>query len=996
MHIYGYGQLENVKIEKLPDVQVIYGENEAGKSTIMAFIHGILFGFPTKQQSELRYEPKHITKYGGMIRIFLEDHGYVVIERVKGKMATGDVTVTLENGVTGGEELLKQLLSNIDKGLFQSIFSFNLQGLQNIHQLKKDDIGKFLFSVGTLGSEHLSITEMELQKELDARFKPGGKKPAINEKLMYIHQFNEELKRAVGKNQEYEQIIEQKEAIQKELMQNQDSLNHYQDHINKLSEWKKIQPFVLEEKRVCNEISELGEIFFPAKGVVRFEKLNQLSQPYLAQISNLNERITKMKNDLEIIQPNQAILENETEILTILDKLPLYDQLDFQQKQCKIKLLEYEEKLHSIREKLHLSLSENEILAINTNMYMKDQVEELSGKGKELKEAKQQLDERFNEETRALEDLEERVRNAKAYVIPETERTELEKQVNRSNDRKNVEIELRAIQGKIEFYKNAEEKDKHYTKMLKKQKFIQIILFGAIFIGLILFGLISKQPILLVTGGICTAFLGIFIFIDHTKVKVKKTNSALSVLIKEEQQLVHELESQEYLKVSAIQEKLAMDQRFKEEFQIQNSKLQQQHQQYELVLSKYEQWEREKAKYKGKLQEISSQLKIPESIADLYLVEAFQLIDQFKMIARDKLQLLESLGSLKQEQEEIKDQIRLLAIRYLPEQDFDLKNTAYLLRKNLKVQNERSIKSREKSAKISEMSEDLEQLNQMYQHVEREANQLLVDALAKDENEFYLLAEKAEMQAKLMERKKDLQIQLQYSLINRLEWESYLQISDYDEKLSEYKQEIITLQSRQTKLQERNAELGHRVQLLEEGGLYSELLHQFKQKKYELEEDAMKWSVYRLAQDILAQTIEKYKNAHLPRMLSKAEGFLSFLTDGNYCRILLQKSGSGFLIERRDHTIFEANELSQATAEQVYVSIRLALAVTLFENYHFPIIIDDSFVNFDAKRTQKVIELLKKLNQNQILFFTCHLHLLEYFQQDDIIYLKKGAVQIIS
>ncbi|MDV2887592.1 hypothetical protein RYX45_20680, partial [Alkalihalophilus pseudofirmus] len=74
--------------------------------------------------------------------------------------------------------------------------------------------------------------------------------------------------------------------------------------------------------------------------------------------------------------------------------------------------------------------------------------------------------------------------------------------------------------------------------------------------------------------------------------------------------------------------------------------------------------------------------------------------------------------------------------------------------------------------------------------------------------------------------------------------------------------------------------------------------------------------------------------------------------------------------------MFEANELSQATTEQLYVSIRLALATTLYENYQFPIIIDDSFVNFDAGRTRKVIELLKKLAGNQILFFTCHEHLL--------------------
>jgi len=94
MHIYGFGQLDNLKIENLADFQVFYGENEAGKSTIMAFIHGILFGFPTKQQTEYRYEPKHSSKYGGNIKVFLEDKGFTLIERVKGKTAAGDVSVT--------------------------------------------------------------------------------------------------------------------------------------------------------------------------------------------------------------------------------------------------------------------------------------------------------------------------------------------------------------------------------------------------------------------------------------------------------------------------------------------------------------------------------------------------------------------------------------------------------------------------------------------------------------------------------------------------------------------------------------------------------------------------------------------------------------------------------------------------------------------------------------------------------------------------------------
>ena len=75
MSIYGYGKFENITFSPLHDQQVFYGENEAGKSTIMSFIHSILFGFPTKQQSELRYEPKKGAKYGGQLIVVFPEKG---------------------------------------------------------------------------------------------------------------------------------------------------------------------------------------------------------------------------------------------------------------------------------------------------------------------------------------------------------------------------------------------------------------------------------------------------------------------------------------------------------------------------------------------------------------------------------------------------------------------------------------------------------------------------------------------------------------------------------------------------------------------------------------------------------------------------------------------------------------------------------------------------------------------------------------------------------
>jgi uncharacterized protein YhaN len=315
------------------------------------------------------------------------------------------------------------------------------------------------------------------------------------------------------------------------------------------------------------------------------------------------------------------------------------------------------------------------------------------------------------------------------------------------------------------------------------------------------------------------------------------------------------------------------------------------------------------------------------------------------------------------------------------------------LKNTLKREQEKSVKWQEKQSKLADFTEDLNQLKLERSQLESDLSQLFYEADVASENDFYELGTKAERKAKLAERLEDLEKQLHHSFLSSEERKNCMEIHDCDEAMAEYNREVETLQLRLTKLQERQASIKYDIQVIEEGGVYSELLHQFKQKKYELEEEAKEWAVYSLAQNILLQTIEKYKNVHLPRMLTKAEDYLSFLTDGRYQKIFLHHTGPGFLIERQDGTIFEANELSQATMEQIYVAIRLSLATTLYENYHFPIIIDDSFVNFDAKRTQKIIELLQQLKQNQILFFTCHQHLLQYFNKDQLLYLKNGATR---
>ena len=62
---------------------MFYGPNEAGKSTLLAFIRTVLFGFPTQRRNE-HYPPSSGSRHGGRIRLSGDDGQIYTLERYVG------------------------------------------------------------------------------------------------------------------------------------------------------------------------------------------------------------------------------------------------------------------------------------------------------------------------------------------------------------------------------------------------------------------------------------------------------------------------------------------------------------------------------------------------------------------------------------------------------------------------------------------------------------------------------------------------------------------------------------------------------------------------------------------------------------------------------------------------------------------------------------------------------------------------------------------------
>ncbi|MFP7472687.1 AAA family ATPase [Niallia taxi] len=979
--IYGYGKLENITYNLDADLQVFYGENEAGKSTIMSFIHSVLFGFPSKVQTELRYEPKNQAKYGGKLTAWFPEHGMATIERVKGK-AAGDVTVILENGRKGQEDLLGELLQRVDKGLYQSIFSFNLDGLQNIHGLKSEEIGRFLFSTGVIGSDLIARTDTELQKELDARFRPNGKKPVLNELLVSLKDAHQQLKNAEKTNEQYSGLLQRREELAQELEAEEDNAVSLKEDINKLESWLEAAPIVAQTELLESKEEKYADLTFPNAGMDRWDRIKDRILTVQSRIQHVQNKIKGLEDKDRQLQPNEELLAAAGEITEASGKMPVYEELQKRKNQLLNQLSLLEKEMEVLQAKLHVPITEEDISDINTSIFMKEQCANADALQKRLKASRLELDARLKEEQQQLESMERETAELKGRLLSEDKRKELKTQLKAAENISWHKEKLAILQRDIEsVQKQLEANRKVHLAANMQFLFVLIMLIAIGLAGA------AEQLLYLMLAALLGSIAAILFFFNRRKA-TKKERSELQRKAKELKRdkagMREETGGFELPDAFSAKHALEKDNQARESYSLHLVKLEQQTKAYERILSGYESWEQQYREHQTVLAELGDTLRIPASLAYDYIYDAYLLLDEWKVKLKDKRAVIEEITAIETELELIEARISKQYEKFFSFKADSLAQMSIQLMNAVKKENERKIYWQENNRALEECRQELHGLAGELSVFSAETEALLDIAEVKTEEEYRkkgeVYAEKIELEQKLSTLKQ----KLEHFRLTQEEIEFLRTIDEPEQEQLLLTERLAETKERIKQIMKASAENQLTISQAESGGTYTEKLHHFKQLQDEFQEEVKIWGKFAAAKHFLTQTVNVYKDKQLPVMLHKAEEYFAILTDNQYVRILPKEEGIGFLVEREDNTFFEAKELSRGTAEQLYVALRLALTQTFYQKYPLPIIIDDSFVNFDNKRTKKVLELLKTCRNNQLLFFTCHTHLLEHFPDGQI------------
>ncbi|RIW30932.1 hypothetical protein D3H55_16240 [Bacillus salacetis] len=974
IHIYGFGKWENFSLNGLNQLSIFYGENEAGKSTIMAFIHGVLFGFPTKLHSEQRYEPKTQAKYGGRLTLAMDDGRSLTVERVKGK-AAGDVTVFYEDGSLGGEEELKKELNGLDKAAFQGIYSFNIHGLQEISRLKEEEINRYLFSSGMTGTDAIFKLEEQWQKELDRLFKKSGKKPEINQKISELRETELQFKRAKEKNETITLLIQKKKASEDFMASLYEELEEKEKKFQHLEALEKSWNDLHEYQEIMTRLKELAEIdSFPADGIQRLEMYQSRIAQQRSAMEAGRSRLLELEKSMDETKPDKAIEAKAAVLSSLLEKRELYARWKDQASDYEQKIGQVEVRIGRLLQELKIK-EPNSITEVQMDMIIKDRVKNMENALSALQLKKESLMERLASEETQLKYLEMRCTEVEDRLLEETEFQELQRRITEGKEIDTLKIQYEMVQEQLR-----EQAGKKTTKIPQSASSLPAILFSAA--AAVLIWIISDS--FLLAGGALAVLLALSFYFFRLPNK-RGENGYLGDLKGKAEILSEKIENLNRKEDGKERVLLKEQTELRESWKQWILKLENHQHSFSAINEEKRKLLIEEEKVHGDFRRLVRELGLPSELHWNLLGEAFEKLKELRILTEEKQNATElyrgSLQKISLFEKEIGD-----AVEGLPVKKTTIEET--LMRaKDALERNERQALAHEhlkqQQADIMNEQEFIQvQLNALLQ----ESKELLSAAGTESVEDFRRKAGMVSEKKSLEHQKRILFNRLGDPLIKSF-FETKEKHMDIKEGKSSLRKTLEAVKQRIHKENETLAETAYEISVLEEGESYTRLLYRYQEQKAALNELSREWLKYSLARSALQKTIEDYKKEKLPKVIQTAEYYLGVLTNGEYAKIHSQQD-SYFTIQRKDGMMFTPDELSQGTKEQVYIALRFALVLILKDAYPMPVIIDDGFVNFDEKRTEAVMKLLEQLKDEvQILFFTCHPHILEKVKSGKVIQL---------
>ncbi|MBC2716903.1 MAG: AAA family ATPase [Desulfobacteraceae bacterium] len=321
LHLTAFGPFDGVTINLSQGNQglhIIYGPNEAGKSSALRALRQVFYGIPVRSADNFRH-PHNKMRIGASIR---HNNGDILeFIRRKGKNNTlrGDDDETILE-----DTILNRFLKGIDADLFSTMFGIDHSDLvKGGKEIIKGggNLGQIIFAAGS-GITSLRNVQAELQNNADALFKPTGKIPRINESILRVKENRKKLRDAqlasgdwVKHDQALQGAVENKKHIERKLTDARTGKN-------RLERIGQALPIIAQRRELLEDPMRFASaVLLPDNfGKQRREYISELQIARNDQ-EQARTNIRQVQNDIDQLGFSNQLLQNADTIESVYQEL---------------------------------------------------------------------------------------------------------------------------------------------------------------------------------------------------------------------------------------------------------------------------------------------------------------------------------------------------------------------------------------------------------------------------------------------------------------------------------------------------------------------------------------------------------------------------------------------------------------------------------------------------------------------------------------------------
>lgn len=291
-------------------LHIVYGPNEAGKSSALRGLKALLYGIDERTLDNFIHANDKLRIQGNLLTV--DDRELDFIRR-KGRKNT----LLSPDGDALDEQALAPFLQGVTPELFESLFGIDhralVQGGNEILE-QKGEVGQALFSAA-LGSHALHGVLKELDDSEKNLFLPAGSKPLINAAIRTYTDLKSEIRKCSLSSREWDEHRRVLVRTSDELKRIQSELADKRTEVNRLQRIQRVLPKLSRRRELLQELEVLGDVVVLSDDFSgrRRTVINALESAQTI-VDKATPRLEGLQQQLKDLSINQALVEQEENI----------------------------------------------------------------------------------------------------------------------------------------------------------------------------------------------------------------------------------------------------------------------------------------------------------------------------------------------------------------------------------------------------------------------------------------------------------------------------------------------------------------------------------------------------------------------------------------------------------------------------------------------------------------------------------------------------------